>query len=180
MRRAAPPSGQRSASPRLDPYGQPYPDEEDEEDESIPVPRERRRPSRTRPGDQALVSPAIPETDEEGWDDGLTVGEGDEEAPSRPGLFDGVRSFWADVRERVAARRQPISEDDEEADYDEEASAPAADDDGWDEPPYRARRLVNAPAWSLGRTSSWSRSAREALGSSSWPSNPSRSAAGSH
>jgi hypothetical protein len=156
LRRAAPPTGRRAAEPRLDPYGQPYPDDDEEAAEVVPATRERRRSDRVRPERQdepspaAAAAPAIPRRDEEGWDDRLTVDEDDDvadrEAP-RPGLFDGVRSFWADVRERVAARRQPAVEDDEEVEGDEEVTAPDADD-GWDEPPYRARmaRVATPPA----------------------------------
>ena len=145
MRRATPPHTSRTARPRLDPYGQPY-DEDEDEDETLPAPRGRRRASRIRPGrltdhaPAATEPPAAPERDEEGWDDGLIADEDDEayhEEP-RPGLLGGIRAFWADVRERVAARRRPIAA--EELEGDEEASpVTSAEDDGWDEPPYRAR-----------------------------------------
>lgn len=146
MRRAATPSGRRTVNSRVDPYGQPYrEDDEDEATEAFPT-RQRRRPARPQPE----VPAAVPEPDEEGWENGLTADADDDAAyqdAPRPGLFDGVRAFWTDVRERVTARRQPVIEDDED-EADEAAPAPEIDDDGWDEPPYRQRvaRATATPA----------------------------------
>lgn len=140
-RHTRPDAAREPAGGRLDPYGQPY--DEDEGDEGVTLPaRRQRRPS--------PPTAAADQRDEEGWDEGLA---GDDEADDdrdapRPGLFDGLRAFWADVRARAAARRQPLPDEDEFYDEtDEEAPAPgevgAADD--LDEPPYRARLARVAP-----------------------------------
>jgi hypothetical protein len=111
----------RTAS-RLDPYGQPYDDEES--DAPTEAPRGRR-------GLRSLGIPERDEDTEEGWDD-----EHPQPRPTaHPGRFGG---FWRDVRDWIEARRYPAA-----------SPAPAAydaanDDDeaGWDDEPDRGPRAV--------------------------------------
>jgi hypothetical protein len=140
----APGGGARTA--RLDPYGQPFPEDDealDDGDESSPPGRGRTiRSLRQGVIRRAAASEASPAGD--GWDDEPGDYE-DEEADyarreARPGLLAGVAAFWGDVRAWVDARRggTPVQRDDADAEFEDDAPS----DDGWDEPPYRARQAA--------------------------------------
>lgn len=110
------------AAARLDPYGQPYGDEDDEsDDDTLNPPRKQR----------GLRSLGIAERDaaaEEGWDDERSQAQ---PAP-RAGRFG---AFWQDVRDWVEARRQPAPA--APAAYDDED-----DEDDWDDEPERDPRAA--------------------------------------
>lgn len=118
----------QGAAVRLDPYGQPYADD-DEADAS-----RRDRQSLVAPGWAATADDAA------GWDEeeepGDDTDDGGAHEPQR-----ACNGFWSDVRAWMAARRgagvahqqsNPDDLDDEER----------PEEEGWDEPPYRARRVA--------------------------------------
>lgn len=138
----APPPVQRVDSPRLDPYGQPYTEDADDEDAAgTPLPTMGRTIRPLRPANDRRAV-AAPTGAAEGWDDEQDDYADEElyadERRRRPGLFDGITAFWTDVRAWIDMRRGLATpddyEDDELAEVDDETT-----DDGWDEPPYRAR-----------------------------------------
>ncbi len=146
-RRDASPPTRRMRGPRLDPYGQPYPEDQGDEVATPEADAPRRGAPNARRAPQ-VAAPAPADTrEEEGWDDDALVAdlrdEDDQEGP-RPGLLGGLRAFWADVRARVAAPRRAADQQDETDEADEAETLP--DDDGWDEPPYRQRMARSAPA----------------------------------
>ena len=150
-RRAAPrdprPPTRQARGPRLDPYGQPY--SEDRDDAAAPEDGAPRRGVPKSRSAARAAAPAPSDTrDEEGWDEPALVAdpddEGDREEP-RLGLFSSLRGFWSDVRARVATRRRPASDEADTDDPDEDEPHSEAEDDGWDEPPYRQRVARSAP-----------------------------------
>jgi len=105
---------------RLDPYGQPYDEEEDDTAQERP---------QSRSGLRALgIAEPLDEGDE-GWDAAPPRAQ----AAAQPGRFG---TFWQDVRDWIDARRQPA------------APAAYADDDdaGWDDEPQPAPRAAHLAA----------------------------------
>jgi hypothetical protein len=143
---ATPPVQQRAAGPRLDPYGQPYAEEAtDKSTDELAPSRATRTIRALRPGANHRASAAPDNSVEDGWDDEAADDAADEyldeyadEPQRRPGILDGIAAFWADVRAWIDARRGVGTGEEYEED---ELAAPdePADDDGWDEPPYRTR-----------------------------------------
>jgi hypothetical protein len=143
---AAPPIQQRAASLRLDPYGQPYAEETADESTDEPAPSRATRTIRAlRSGANHRPTTGPDNSVEDGWDDEAGAYADDEyadeyadEPQRRPGILDGIAAFWADVRAWIDARRGVGTIEEYEEDEQVEIGEPA-DDDGWDEPPYRAR-----------------------------------------
>ncbi|MGN6565533.1 MAG: hypothetical protein ACTHMU_22985 [Thermomicrobiales bacterium] len=99
---SATPPARRTRAPRLDPYGQPYADDDEPEvawadnDDDAPIP------------------------DEEGWDsEAAEEGDDWDDQPRRRG---GFGAFWSDVRAWMDARRGVVVDDEEEFADDEPAA----------------------------------------------------------
>lgn len=134
------PAGSHARQPRHDPYGQPYLD--DDEDEEIAPTRGGRTIRSRRPA--TPYADATAGDDTEGWDDESADNRdyADGRGGGRPGRG-GIAGFWGDVRAWIEARRgnaDPVYE----SDPDEPGPEPVADEEGWEEPPYRERHTARA------------------------------------
>ncbi len=122
--------------PRLDPYGQPYGDDLDEDDEDVAPRRERR-------GIAVAGWAATPDA-VAGWDEDGEPGDesayADEREP-QPRPWQAQGGFWSDVRAWMAARRG-TSATAPPPDREDLADGEPPDEEGWDEPPYRARQVA--------------------------------------